>query len=113
MSVKLEGWTSIARLLGTVLQSVVRCVRILDGISSKAGLTRITEAGISVKISLLAGFFAAVAALQATGTDVYVAADGVDDNAPGRGTESSPYASTPYSLAQLGAASDGTVLMVR
>lgn len=61
----------------------------------------------------ISAVLASLAALVATGADVYVAADGVDDNAPGRGTESSPYASIPYALAQLGAASDGTVLMVR
>ena len=50
-------------------------------------------------------------ALVATGADVYVAADGVDDNAPGRGTESSPYATIPYALGRLGAASDGTIFI--
>ena len=53
----------------------------------------------------------AFAALYATGADVYVAADGVDDNAAGRGSESSPYATIPYALGRLGAASAGTIFI--
>ena len=60
--------------------------------------TRVLLIGGHGKVALLAATM-----LVATGADVYVAADGVDDSAAGRGTESSPYASIPYALAQLGA----------